>query len=64
MNRTTLFPSLDLTLPIGKRVEVLICFPCPTHLGCFAGIIQKKIISNRKRIVKKKLTLFTERKAL
>lgn len=42
MNRTTVFPSLDLILPIGKHAEVLIYFSYSTHLGWFASITQKK----------------------
>lgn len=35
MNRTTFFPSLDLTLPIGERVEVLIYFSLSYTLRMF-----------------------------
>lgn len=42
MNRSILFPSLDLILPICKHVEVFVYFPYPTRLGCFTRITQEK----------------------
>lgn len=54
MNRSTLSPSLDLILPIYKHAEVLIYFPYLHTWDVSPTLHRKKIISNRKRILKKK----------
>lgn len=64
VNRTVLFRSSDLILPICKHVQVLTCFPHPTHLDCFASFTQKKNNSQEeKKSGKKRLEILHKKKS-
>lgn len=63
-NRTILFSSSDLNLPICKHIQVLICFPHPMQLGCFPALHRKANWQEEKDSGKEVQRFFTERKAL